>query len=182
MPDVAIKFLRDLIAINSVNPSLVPGGAGEKEIADAVAADMRSIGMDVEITEVAPGRPNVVGILEGRTTGQSLMFCGHLDTVGVVGMEAPFDPVERDGRIYGRGAQDMKGGLAAMISAARGLTDSGGMAAGWLVVAAVIDEEYASLGAEALVTRWHADAAVVGEPTDMIIATGHKGFSWVGIT
>jgi len=136
----------------------------------------------VEVTEVAPGRPNVVGVLEGRTKGQSLMFCGHLDTVGVVGMEAPFDPVERDGRIYGRGAQDMKGGLAAMISAARGLTDSRGLAAGRLVVAAVIDEEYASVGAEALVTRWRADAAVVGEPTDMIIATGHKGFSWVEIT
>ncbi len=151
MADQTIKLLRDLVAIDSVNPSLVPGGAGEKEIADAVAAEMRSIGMDVEITEVAPGRPNVVGVLEGRTTGQSLMFCGHLDTVGVVGMETPFDPVERDGRIYGRGAQDMKGGLAAMIGAARGLTDSGGLAGGRLVVAAVIDEEYASLGAEALV-------------------------------
>jgi len=182
MPDTAIKLLRDLIAIDSVNPSLVPGGAGERHIASMVASEMRSIGMDVEITEVAPGRPNVIGVLEGRTKGQCLMFCGHLDTVGVEGMEAPFDPVERNGRIYGRGAQDMKGGLAAMISAARGLTDSGGLAAGRLVVAAVIDEEYASLGAEALVTRWRADAAVVAEPTDMIIATGHKGFSWVEIT
>ncbi|MGH9971069.1 MAG: ArgE/DapE family deacylase [Pyrinomonadaceae bacterium] len=182
MADAAIKLLRDLIAIDSVNPSLVPGGAGEHDIAGAVATEMRSIGMNVEVTEVAPGRPNVVGVLEGRTKGQALMFCGHLDTVGVVGMEAPFDPVERDGRLYGRGAQDMKGGLAAMIDAARVLTESGGLAAGRLIIGAVIDEEYASLGAEALVTQWRADAAVVGEPTDMIIATGHKGFSWVEIT
>jgi acetylornithine deacetylase len=182
MQDYTIKLVRDLIAIDSVNPSLVPGGAGEEAIAQAVAAEMRSLGLDVEVSEVAPGRPNVVGVLEGRAPGRSLMLCGHLDTVGVMGMEAPFDPVERDGRIYGRGAQDMKGGLAAMIGAARAMATSGGLASGRLIIAAVIDEEYASIGAEALVTRWRADAAVVGEPTDLIVAVGHKGFSWVEIT
>src|SRR6266850_6601026 len=134
MPDFAIKLLRDLVAIDSVNPSLVPGGAGEGEIASFVAAEMRSIGMDVEITEVAPGRPNVVGVLEGRAQGKSLMFCGHIDTVGVEGMTSPFDPIERDGRIYGRGAGDMKGGMAAMIEAAFSLANSG-MKAGRLIVA-----------------------------------------------
>jgi acetylornithine deacetylase len=182
MPDPAIKLLRDLIAIDSVNPSLVPSGAGEGDIAHAVADEMRAIGLDVEVTEVSSGRPNVVGVLEGQAPGKSLMLCGHLDTVSVVGMESPFDPVERDGRIYGRGAQDMKGGLAAMIGAARLLIDSGGLKSGQLILAAVIDEEYASLGAEALVSRWHADAAVVVEPTDMIVAVGHKGFSWVEVT
>lgn len=86
-----------------------------------VAEEMRGIGMDVEVTEVAPGRPNVVGVLEGRTQGKSLMFCGHIDTVGVEGMSSPFNPIERDGRIYGRGSGDMKAGVAAMIEAARSL-------------------------------------------------------------
>ena len=125
MPDFAIEVLRDLVAIDSVNPSLVPGGAGENEIANALAAEMRRIGLDVEISQAAPGRPNVVGVLEGRAPGRSLMLCGHMDTVGVIGMDAPFDPVQRDGRLYGRGAQDMKGGLAAMLGAARLLTSSG---------------------------------------------------------
>jgi acetylornithine deacetylase len=181
--DPAIRLLRDLVAIDSVNPSLVPGAAGEAAIAQAVAAHLRRLGLDVEIQEVAPGRANVIGVLEGRGAGRSLMLCGHLDTVGVDGMDAPFDPVERDGRLYGRGAQDMKGGVAAMIDAARVITQGGrdGLPAGRLIVAAVVDEEYASLGADALVTRWRADGAVVTEPTDMQIAIGHKGFAWFDV-
>lgn len=181
MSDSTIKLLRDLVAIDSVNPLLVPGGAGEAEIALRVAGEMRDIGMSVEMSEAAPGRPNVVGILEGRSRGPSLMFCGHLDTVGVERMEAPFDPVERDGRLYGRGAQDMKGGVAAMLGAARAVADSGGLEAGRLFVAGVVDEEYASIGADALVRSWTADAAVVTEPTDLVVAVGHKGFSWVEV-
>ncbi len=107
------------MAIDSVNPSLVPGAAGEAQIAAAIAAHMRRIGLDVQIEEVAPGRPNVIGVLEGRAPGRALMFCGHVDTVGVDGMEAPFTPEMRSGRLYGRGSQDMKGGVAAMIDAAR---------------------------------------------------------------
>src|SRR4051812_3273825 len=175
--DPAIKLLRELVAIDSVNPSLVPGAAGERQIADAIAAHLKRIGMDVEIHDAAPGRPNVVGVLEGRAKGRSLMFCGHVDTVGVEGMRAPFDPVERDGRLYGRGAQDMKGGVAAMIDAARVIAAEG-LERGRLIVAAVADEEYASIGADALVARWRADGAVVTEPTDMQIAIGHKGFAW----
>jgi acetylornithine deacetylase len=180
--DSTIDLLRDLVAINSVNPSLVVGGAGEQEVAQRVADELRSFGLDVEQNEVTPGRPNVIGLLEGKAPGRSLMLCGHLDTVGVAGMEAPFDPVQRNGRLYGRGAQDMKGGLAAMIAAAGTLAKSGGLARGRLIVAGVVDEEYGSIGAEALVKRWKADAAIIGEPTDLIIATGHKGFSWVEIT
>jgi len=104
-----------------------------------------------------------------------------MDTVGVAGMDAPFDPVQKDGRIYGRGSQDMKGGLASMIAAAVDVATNG-LDAGRLIIAPVIDEEYASIGAEALVTKINADAAVVGEPTDMKIAVGHKGFEWVEIT
>jgi acetylornithine deacetylase len=181
MREWTIQLLRDLVAIDSVNPSLVPGGAGEGEIAERVAMTLRQLGLDVEVTEVAPHRPNVVAVLEGRAPGRSLMWCGHLDTVGVAGMSAPFEPVERDGRLYGRGALDMKGGLAAMLGAARELVRKGGVRCGRVILAAVVDEEYASLGAEALVRTWRADAAVILEPTDLRIGIAHKGFAWIEI-
>ncbi|MBZ5497250.1 MAG: ArgE/DapE family deacylase [Acidobacteriia bacterium] len=179
--DPTIQLLQDLVAVDSVNPSLVAGGAGETRIAAVIAAELQAAGLDVEIMEAAPGRPNVVGILEGRRPGRSLLLCGHMDTVGITGMTAPFDPVVAEGRLYGRGAEDMKGGVAAMLGAARAVAQSGGLPAGRLIIAAVADEEYASLGAEALVARWSADAAVVTEPTGLMIATGHKGFTWVEI-
>jgi acetylornithine deacetylase len=177
--DPTLRLLRDLVAIDSVNPSLVPGAAGEAAIAARVAAELGALGLAVETTEVRPRRPNVVAVVEGREAGRTLLFCGHLDTVGVEGMSRPFEPVERDGRLYGRGAQDMKGGLAAMVGAAGRL--AGTLARGRVVVAAVVDEEFASLGAEALVARWHADAAVVTEPTDLQIAVAHKGFAWIDV-
>jgi len=178
--DPAIRLLRELVAVNSVNPTLVPGAPGEREIADLVARELRRSGLDVSVDEVADGRPNVVGVLEGRGNGRTLMFCGHTDTVGVAGMSDPFTPIERDGRLYGRGAQDMKGGVAAMISAAATVAQRG-LAAGRLIVAAVVDEEHSSIGADALVATWRADAGVVTEPTDLAIAVGHKGFAWVEI-
>jgi acetylornithine deacetylase len=142
---------------------------------------MRGAGLDVAIEMVAPGRPNVIGVLEGKKKGPALMFCGHTDTVGVAGMRDPFVPVERDGRLYGRGSQDMKGGVAAMIDAAASLARNGGLASGRLVVAAVVDEEHLSIGADALVEHWRADAAIVTEPTDLAVAIGHKGFAWVAV-
>ena len=179
--DPAIRLLRELVAVNSVNPTLVPGAPGEQQIADLVAAHLRRSGLDVSVEAVAPGRPNVVGVLEGRAKGRTLMFCGHTDTVGVAGMTDPFTPLERDGRLYGRGAQDMKGGVAAMMAAAAAVAAAGGLASGRLIVAAVVDEEHSSIGADALVKTWRADAAVVTEPTDLAIAVGHKGFAWVEI-
>jgi acetylornithine deacetylase len=141
---------------------------------------MRTLGLDVQLQEAAPGRPNVIGILEGASPGRSLMLCGHIDTVGVEGMRAPFDPREVDGRLYGRGSQDMKGGIAAMIDAAR-LASQRGFQAGRLIVAVVVDEEYESIGADALVREWSADAAVVTEPTDLRIGVAHKGFAWLEV-
>jgi len=174
-----LPLLRDLVAVNSVNPSLVPGAPGEAQAAEVARAAMAAAGLDVVLQEAAPGRPNVVGVLDGRTTGPSLMFCGHLDTVGVEGMTTPFVPRVEDGRLYARGAQDMKGGVASMIAAAAILARS--WTRGTLIVAAVVDEEYESLGAEALVRDWHADAAIVTEPTDLRLAIGHKGFAWLEI-
>ncbi len=179
--DPVVELLRALVAIDSVNPSLVPGASGEAAIARALAEHMRGLGLTVHIQEVAPGRPNVIGVLDGRHLGPSLMFCGHTDTVGVAGMAQPFDPVEREGRLYGRGSQDMKSGVAAMVDAARVIAQSGGLEAGRLILACVVDEEHASIGADALVTEWRADAAVVTEPTDLAIAVAHKGFEWVEI-
>ena len=140
MTDPAISLLGDLVAIDSVNPSLVRGAAGEAQIADAIDAHLRSLGLDVARQEAAAGRPNVIGVLEGRERGRTLMLCGHIDTVGVAGMKAPFSPLIRENRLYGRGAQDMNGGVAAMIDAARTARDRG-FRKGRLVIAAVVDEE-----------------------------------------
>jgi acetylornithine deacetylase len=180
MTDPVLALLRDLVAIDSVNPSLVPGAAGESQIAEAIARHLRAIGLDVHQQDAAPGRPNVIGVLEGVERGRSIMLCGHTDTVGIAGMAAPFDPVIRDGRLYGRGAQDMKAGVAAMIDAAR-LARERGFRKGRIVIAAVADEEYASIGADALVREWTADAAIVTEPTDLAIGVCHKGFAWATI-
>ena len=174
-----IDLLRDLVAIDSVNPDLAPGAKGEAEIAAHCADWMRREGFDVELQEAAPGRPNAVGVLEGRAPGPALMFCGHIDTVGVEGMAAPFAPDVRGGRMYGRGAQDMKGGVAAMMEAARRAKEQ--WKAGRLIVACVCDEEYESIGAQALVKSFTADAAVVTEPTGLDVAVTHKGFAWIDI-
>ena len=179
--DTLLELLSDLVAIDSVNPSLVPGGGGEEAIGERVALALRTAGLDVDITEVVPGRKNIVGVLEARQPGRSLMLCGHLDTVGVEGMADPFEPIVRNGRLYGRGAQDMKSGLAAMVDAASQLAAKGGLDSGQLMVAAVIDEEHSSLGADALVGQYDADAAVVTEPTDLKIATCHQGFEWIEV-
>ena len=179
--DTVDRLLRDLVAIDSVNPLLVPGAAGEAAIALRLVHEFEAIGLHVDVQEAVPGRPNVVATLEGRAPGRSLMLCGHVDTVGVTGMAAPFVPVERDGRLHGRGTQDMKSGVAAMIDAARVVAGGGGLAAGRVVVACVVDEEHSSIGADALVTRWRADAGVVTEPTDLDIAVAHKGFEWAQV-
>jgi acetylornithine deacetylase len=179
--DPVITLLRDLVAIDSVNPTLVPGARGEGDIARRLADELRALGLAVEIADVTPGRPNVVGVLEGRNTGRSLMLCGHTDTVGVIGMPRPFSPDIRDGKLFGRGSQDMKGGVAAMVGVARSLVESGGLDRGRLVIAAVADEEHSSLGADELVKTWRADAAVVTEPTGLDVAVAHKGFQWIAV-
>lgn len=112
------ELLRDLVAIDSVNPDLTPGAVGETGMARHVANWLMRAGLDVEIEDAAPGRPNVIGIAHGSGGGRSLMFNAHMDTVGVAGMAQPHTPVTEGKRLYGRGSYDMKGGLTAALVAA----------------------------------------------------------------
>jgi len=175
----ALALTRALVAVDSRNPVIAPGGPGEGAAASLLGRVLADWGFEVELQEVAPGRPNVIA-RTGRRGGPALMFNGHLDVVGIDGMiHAPFDPALRDGRIYGRGSADMKGGIAAMCAAA---ARAAGTTRAELVIAAVIDEENESLGTRALVELGiRADAAVVTEPTQLAIMPAHRGFVWLEI-
>ncbi|HET7456585.1 MAG TPA: ArgE/DapE family deacylase [Gemmatimonadaceae bacterium] len=183
--DVA-ELTAALVRADSRNPSLAAGAPGEGEAAGVMANWLRAAGFDVERHDDVAGtdRPNVVARAGRRESGaRSLMLNGHLDTVGVDGMtHAPFASERRGALVYGRGAADMKGGLAAMaIGAAR--AHAAGAIAGEVIVAAVADEEMASAGTRALLARGvRADAAIVGEPTGLAICPAHRGFAWVTVT
>jgi acetylornithine deacetylase len=168
------ELTRQLVAIDSVNPALIPGAAGEAEIARFVAEWLERAGLDVEVEEVAPGRPNVVGIARGTGGGRTLLLNAHMDTVGVAGMDRAHEPYVEDGRLYGRGAYDMKASLAAIMLAGAEAVHRGFR--GDVVVTAVVDEEVASIGTEAVAARYRADAAIVSEPTEMRVAVAHRGF------
>ena len=169
-----VELASQLVRIDSINPDLEPGAAGEGEVARFVAGWLRDAGLDVAIEDAAPGRPNVVGVARGSGGGSSLMLNAHMDTVGVAGMEAPFEPVIRDGCLHGRGAGDMKGSLAAIMQVGAAAAHAG--LRGDVIVTAVADEEVASIGTEAVLARWRADAAIVSEPTEEVVAVAHKGF------
>ena len=170
------RLVAALVGIDSVNPTLVPGGAGEAEVMTFAAGWLRDAGLDVEIVEAAPGRPSVVATARGRGAGRSLMLNGHLDTVGVEGMSEPYSARVGDGRLYGRGGYDMKGGVAACMLAAAAAARAG--LAGDVVVTAVADEEHSSIGAQAVLERVRTDACVVTEPTSLDVVIAHKGFAW----
>ena len=173
------RLLSDLVAIDSMNPDLVPGAAGEAAIAAFIADWLRAAGLEVRVEEVQPGRPNVIGIARGSGGGRSLLLNGHIDTVGVTGMSAPFIPRVRDGRLYGRGAYDMKGGVAACMVAA--VEAAKLKLRGDVIVTAVIDEEYAGMGTLAVAEHTRADAAIVAEPTELQLVVAHKGFVWLEV-
>lgn len=185
------QTLVDLVRINSVNPSLSSEGSGEVEIGSYVAAALDALGLEVTTDEFEPNRVNVVGILRGTahkqgTNGRSLLLNAHMDTVGVEGMADPFSADIRNGRLYGRGSQDMKASLAAMLGVAKAFVDSGVQLAGDLWITAVADEEYASIGMEHLVQTIAAeditiDAAIVTEPTDLTLCRAHRGFIWYDV-
>ena len=206
--DELIHFLCDLIAIDSTNPGLVPGAAGEEALVTFLARRLAAAGLEVDVWEPRPHRPNIVATLPGygraAKTGPvtasdgvsdrasadqapadqapSLMLVGHLDVVG-----APpelFTPQIRDGRLYGRGSNDMKAGLAAAVVAAERLAAEARAAGGRsplrgdLLVAGCADEEWESFGAEALVTRYQPAAAILPERTDFDVTVEHGGFTW----
>jgi acetylornithine deacetylase/succinyl-diaminopimelate desuccinylase-like protein len=160
-----------------VNPDLVPSGSGEGQTAGFVAAWLERAGLEVEIVEPVPGRPSVVGVRRGSGGGRSLMLNAHMDTVGAGGMQDAFTPVVRDGRVYGRGAYDMKASLAAIMLTAR----EAPRLKGDLIITAVADEEVASLGTAAVLEKYRADYCIVTEPTELRLCLAHKGFVWLEV-
>jgi acetylornithine deacetylase len=180
MPTATLELLKALVAIDSVNPSLVAGGAGEREIAAFIAGWARACGLEAEVLERTSGRPSVVVRARGRGNGRTLLLCGHSDTVSVEGMSDPFTPRLEGDRLHGRGACDMKAGVAAALVACREAASRG--LAGDVVVAAVADEEHSSIGVQDVLMTLRADeaigAAIVTEPTDLTLVVAHKGFVW----
>jgi acetylornithine deacetylase len=176
----AAELLKELVSINSVNPDLVPGAAGEGEIASFCAKWLAARGFEVHRLEERKGRPSVVGIAKGRGSGRSLMFNGHIDTVTLAGYEGdPLQPKVEGGRLFGRGSFDMKSGVAAMMVAAAGAAKRN--LSGDILVACVADEEYASLGTAEVARRFKADAAIVTEPSHLELTLAHKGFVWFDV-
>src|ERR1043165_6543737 len=173
------KLLSDLVSINSINQDLVPGSPGEMEIAHYIADWLKLKEVEVELVESVSGRPNVVGIARGTGSGKTLLLNGHMDTVGVAGMTEAHQPVIKDGRLYGRGAYDMKGGLAACMLAVAEATKQS--LRGDVIFTGVIDEEYASAGTMDLAQRFHADAAIVAEFTELQLILAHRGFVWLEV-
>jgi acetylornithine deacetylase len=182
--DLTVLDLLDaLLRIDSVNPGLDPGGVGEAQIAAFIAGWGRAAGLRTRVLEGRPGRPSVI-LGGGRNTGgRRLLLCGHLDTVGLAGARDALTPRAAGDRLYARGAYDMKAGLAAALIACRDAALAG--INGEVIVAAVADEELASLGIQEVLTHLDPagiDAAVVTEPTERQVGTAHRGFVWTEVT
>lgn len=185
-----VRLCRDLVAIPSVNPDGDPGGAdvtGEKNCAEYLGAALERLGAAVTYEEVLPGRPNVIGRFPSRgKTGKPRILLGpHTDTVSVAGMTVPpFGATVRDGRIYGRGACDTKGTMAAMLAAleeigADRVPDLGAE----IVFAGFMGEETGQWGSKHFASH-HADEvdfALIGEPTECAAVHTHKGSFWCAL-
>ncbi len=156
----------------------------EEAVVEVLRHYLEDHGVPCATTEVTAGRPNLLARTGGDQPGRRLLLCGHTDTVPLnqgdpgVGFSAEI----RDGALHGRGACDMKGALAAMAAALVALRRAEALPSGEVLLAAVVDEEMESLGAEALVREGlHADGAIVGEPTSNRLALGHKGLEWLEV-
>lgn len=176
-----IELLQQLVRIPSVNPSLDPDGRGSEEaVAEFAAAWLNQHGVEAWLEPVMSGRPNVVARI-GSGEGPTLVLYGHLDTVQVSEMTIPpFEPRIADGRLYGRGAFDMKCGVAGVMTAAAKIAREGGVK-GTLLLALVVDEEHSSIGAEAFVAKYKADGCILSEPTNGALVTAHRGFAWLDL-
>ena len=179
----AVDFLKDLLRTKSVNP---PGN--EEPVARKVAAMLQSAGVEAEMRSIEPGRANVVARIPGSGTKKDLLYSGHMDTVAIGEIPWDFDPFgaeEYEDRIYGRGASDMKSGLAAMVMAVTEVVRSGARLQGDLILAATAGEEVDCRGARALVEEGLLEgvgAMVISEPSNGEIFVAHKGALWVEIT
>ncbi|MGH7461354.1 MAG: M20/M25/M40 family metallo-hydrolase, partial [Longimicrobiales bacterium] len=178
-----LAVLQLLVRTPSVNPTLAPGEGGTEERIARLAADwFNERGVHAWVDQVVPGRCNCVAEL--GTGSPTLVLCGHIDTVATAEMTIPpFDPRVDGSRVYGRGAYDMKGGVAAIMSALAALAEE--QLPGKIMAALVCDEEYASLGAADFVKRYPADGCILTEPSsngprELVLA--HKGFAWAQIT
>ena len=194
----ARRLLAELVAIDTTNPSLVRGGAGEHKAAEYLRKHLQELGLQARLDGVAPGRPNVIGVLPATAKDMQqatietaaspfdvrhgLMINGHTDVVGSAGMDGlPFS-VRFDGdRAYGRGAVDCKGGIVMGLLALASVKKSGAELQRSVLFTGVTDEEYASVGSEDVAKRYTSDAAVIVEPTGLSLCVAHKGFSWVTI-
>ncbi len=181
-PGDARALARALVQIDSRNPTLADGAPGERACALFLHDVLHDWGFRCELQDAAIGRPNLIARIGAPRGGRSLMFNGHLDVVGTEGMShAPFAAEERDGLLFGRGAADMKGGIAAMCAGAWRASQTA--IRGEIILAAVADEEYESAGTQALVRSGiRADAAVIAEPTKLAIMPAHRGFVWLEVT
>jgi acetylornithine deacetylase len=172
-------LLTELVRIDSQNPDLVPGAPGERAIAEFCVQWLEQNGVEAWIDEVQPGRCNAVGRVRG-SDGPTLALCAHLDTVSIEGMtDHGLAPRIEDGRMYGRGTYDMKGGVAAIMVALAALAKD--PPNGTVLAALVCDEEFASIGASDFVRRYRSDACIVTEPSEGRLIVAHKGFVWAEI-
>ena len=177
------KLLRELIALPSVNPAFLPAGdplAGEQRVADFLAFTADRVGLEIEFQEVLPGRSNLLARLTpvGKVS-RRVVLAPHMDTVG--GTAEQFTPVTKNGRLYGRGACDTKGSVAAMLSAVMNIAQNKQRPAETeIVFAALVDEENGQTGSRKLAASgFKADLAIVGEPTRLQVVTTHKGDLWL---
>jgi len=172
------QVLREMILIRSENPFDDPPAEGyrEKEMADYLAGHLSALGLDVETREVQPGRPNVFGRLRGKQGRSALMLAGYMDTARTTGYPEAYDVKVADGRMYGRGACDMKAALAAYLAVVRALRDAGTRLDGDLIVCGIVDEEYQMLGSKAIGQAGRmADQGIIGEPTHLAVCPANKG-------
>ena len=174
--------LTDLVKTKSINPAFADGEpSDERAIATRIGVMMQGLGMETTEYEPEPGRVSVVGRLRGTGGGRSLLLYGHIDTVGIAAMPEPFSAAVRNGRLYGRGSYDMKGGVTACLAAVKALRDERKALRGDVLIAAVADEEVASIGMADVLRHVTADAAIVTEATELRVCLAHRGFSWIEV-
>jgi acetylornithine deacetylase len=167
-----------LVQIDSRNPSLCSDGPGEIQCAEYIAELFKKLEIDYKIHRFSSKQANIVARIKGKGNGKTFLLNAHMDTVGTGGMKSPFSGNIIDGKIFGRGSHDMKGSLAAIISVAKTLVDNNIELDGDLIIAAVADEEYSSIGTTDLIKNYTADTAIVTEPTNFSLVTAHRGFIW----